>query len=145
MFRIDDSFNCKKWWDWIPLLGMEGIYFYHIDSVVASNSNPSREEITAWQRFVGSRKAQVAFNNPKGSVPLRTDIDPGELTDFLTMIYEDLIDSEAYPPTIAHGLAVIPKTIGACKAVFGDNLMGPFNVEVAAGTLVAAISGWDLG
>nr|WP_253805955.1 ABC transporter substrate-binding protein [Haloferax sp. Q22] len=140
MFRADDSFNYKEQWDWIPFPGTEGIYFYHLDSIVAPSNNPSREETIAWQKFVGTKKAQIAFNNPKGSVPLRTDIDPSELTDFLAMTYEDLTDSEAYPPTIAHGLAVTPKTMGACKTAFGDNFMGPFKVEATADALIEAVS-----
>ncbi|WP_416841828.1 ABC transporter substrate-binding protein [Haloferax sp. DFSO52] len=140
MFRADDSFNYKEQWDWIPFPGTEGIYFYHVDAIVAPANNPSKEETIAWQKFVGSKEAQIAFNNPKGSVPLRTDIDPSELTDFLGMTYKDLTESEAYPPTIAHGLAVTPKKLGACKTAFGDNFMGPFKVEATADALIEAVS-----
>ena len=141
MFRADDSFNYQEQWDWIPFPGTEGIYFYHVDAFVTPGDNPSREETVAWQKFVGTKEAQIAFNNPKGSVPLRTDIDPSELTDFLAMTYEDLTDSEAYPPTIAHGLAVEPETMGDCKSAFGNNFMGPYDAEATADALIEAVSG----
>ena len=140
MFRADDSFNYQEQWDWIPFPGTEGIYFYHVDAIVAPSNNPSRDETIAWQKFVGTKEAQIAFNNPKGSVPLRMDIDPSELTDFLAMTYEDLTSSDAYPPTIAHGLAVTPKTMGDCKTAFAENFMGPFKVEECADALIAAVS-----
>ena len=140
MFRADDSFNYQEQWDWIPFPGTEGIYFYHVDAIVAPANNPSREETIAWQKFVGTKEAQIAFNNPKGSVPLRTDIDPSELTDFLAMTYEDLTSSDAYPPTIAHGLAVTPETMGDCKTAFAENFMGPFDVEACADALIGAVS-----
>nr|WP_246310222.1 ABC transporter substrate-binding protein [Halobaculum halophilum] len=97
-FRVDDSFNYKEHWDWVPFPGTEGVYGYHIDAIVAPADNPSTEETIAWQKFVGTKKAQIEFNNLKGSVPLRTDIDPGELGDFIGMTYEDLTSSDRYPP-----------------------------------------------
>jgi glucose/mannose transport system substrate-binding protein len=140
MFRADDSFNYQEEWDWVPFPGTEGLYFYHVDAFVTPGSNPTREETIAWQKFVGTKKAQIAFNNPKGSVPLRTDIDSSELTDFLAMTYEDLTSSDAYPPTIAHGLAVSPQKMGDCKSAFGNNFMGPYDAEATADALIQAVS-----
>ncbi|WP_408958191.1 ABC transporter substrate-binding protein [Natrinema sp. 74] len=140
MFRDDDKFNYGEEWDWIPFPGTEGLYFYHVDSFVATSNNPSQEETITWQKFVGTKEAQITFNNLKGSVPLRTDIDPNELSDFLAMNYEDLTSSEAYPPTIAHGLAVKPKTLGDCKSTFGDNFSDPYDAQAAADGLLNAVS-----
>ncbi|GGN91251.1 sugar ABC transporter substrate-binding protein [Haloarcula pellucida] len=139
-FRVDDSFNYKEHWDWIPFPGTEGTYGYHIDAIVAPANNPSEDETIAWQKFVGTKKAQIAFNNLKGSVPLRTDIDPGELGDFIGLTYEDLTSSERYPPTIAHGLAVPPEQMGACKTAMSENMMGPYDVQSAADGLLDAVS-----
>ena len=140
-FRVDDSFNFKEHWDWVPFPGTEGTYGYHIDAIVAPANNPTKEETIAWQKFVGTKKAQIAFNNLKGSVPLRTDIDPGELGDFIGMTYEDLTSSDRYPPTIAHGLAVTPEQMGDCKTAMSNNMMGPYDVEAAADALLEAVSG----
>ncbi|MGQ3413396.1 ABC transporter substrate-binding protein [Natrinema sp. LN54] len=140
MFRADDSFNFGEEWDWIPFPGTEGVYFYHVDSFVTPASNPTEEQTIEWQKYVGTKEAQIAFNNPKGSVPLRTDIDPNELTDFLAMTYEHLTDSESYPPTIAHGLAVEPEVLDQCKSVIGNNFQNPYDAEAAADGLLDAVS-----
>jgi glucose/mannose transport system substrate-binding protein len=140
-FRVDDSFNYQEHWDWVPFPGTEGTYTYHIDSIVAPANNPTRDETIAWQKFVGTKEAQIAYNNLKGSVPLRTDIDPGELGDFIAMNYEHLTSSDRYPPTIAHGLAVPPEQLGACRTALSNNMMGPYDVEAAADALLDAVSG----
>nr|WP_254764531.1 ABC transporter substrate-binding protein [Natrinema marinum] len=140
MFRADDDFNFGEEWDWVPFPGTEGLYFYHVDAFVTPSNNPSREETVTWQKFVGTKEAQIAFNNLKGSVPLRTDIDPSELTDFLALTYEDLTDSEAYPPTIAHGLALDPESMNACKSAIGNNFSNPYDAEATADGLLEAAS-----
>ncbi|MFC6769092.1 ABC transporter substrate-binding protein [Natrinema soli] len=140
MFRADEEFNFGEEWDWVPFPGTEGLYFYHVDAFVTPSNNPSREETITWQKFVGTKEAQIAFNNLKGSVPLRTDIDPSELSDFLAMTYEDLTDSEAYPPTIAHGLALDPESMNACKSAIGNNFSNPYDAETAADGLLDAAS-----
>jgi len=139
-FRVDDSFNYQEQWDWVPFPGTEGVYGYHIDAFVAPSGNPSVEETVAWQKFVGQRDAQVAFNNLKGSVPLRTDIDSDRLGDFIALTYEDLTSSDRYPPTIAHGLAVTPQRMGDCKTAMSDHMMGPYDVDKAADALLNAVS-----
>lgn len=139
-FRVDDSFNFQEHWDWIAFPGTEGTYTYHIDAIVAPANNPSEPETIAWEKFVGTKEAQIAFNNLKGSVPLRTDIDPNELGDFIGLTYEDLTSSDAYPPTLAHGLAVTPEKMGDCKTVMSENMMGPYDVEAAADGLLDAVS-----
>ena len=123
----------------MPFPGTEGVYGYHIDAFVAPANNPSKEETIAWQKFVGTKKAQIAFDNLKGSVPLRTDIDPNELDDFIGMTYEDLTSSDRYPPTIAHGLAVPPEQMGACKTAMSENMMGPYDTGAAAAALPTLI------
>nr|WP_170972338.1 ABC transporter substrate-binding protein [Natronorubrum halophilum] len=140
MYRADDEFNYGEEWDWIPFPGTEGVYFYHLDAFVTPGDNPSPDETVEWQKFVGTQEAQIEFNNLKGSVPLRTDIDSSELTDFLAMTYEELLDSEEYPPTLAHGLAVEPQQQNDCEGAIGDHFMGPYDAEAAADTLLDAVS-----
>jgi glucose/mannose transport system substrate-binding protein len=135
-FRADDNFNYKEDWDWMPFPNTDGIYHYHVDAFIMPADNPSREESIEWLKHVGTKEAQIAFNNPKGSVPLRTDIDPSELTDFLALTYEDLTSSEEYPPTLAHGLAVPPEQLGSCREAISQNMMGPYDVESAADALI---------
>lgn len=140
-FRGDDAFNYQEHWDWVPFPGTEGTYGYHIDAFVAPANNPTRDETIAFQKFVGTKTAQIEFNNFKGSVPLRTDIDPNELEPFIGLTYEDLTSSDRYPPTIAHGLAVEPEQLGDCRTAMSDNMMGPYDLEAAADALLDAVSG----
>ncbi|QRV17907.1 carbohydrate ABC transporter substrate-binding protein (plasmid) [Haloterrigena salifodinae] len=141
MYRSDDyDFEFGEDWDWIPFPGTEGTYFYHLDSFVVPDDNPSSEETIEWQKFIGTAEAQVEFNNLKGSVPLRTDIEPDELTDFLAITYEDLLNSEEYPPTLAHGLAVEPKQQNDCEGAIGDHFMDPYDADAAADALLDAVS-----
>jgi glucose/mannose transport system substrate-binding protein len=139
-FRADDNFNYKEHWDWMAFPGTDGIYHYHVDAFIMPSDNPSQEESIEWMKHVGTKEAQIEFNNPKGSVPLRTDIDPDELTDFLALTYEDLTSSDEYPPTLAHGLAVPPEQLGECREAIGNNMMGPYDVESAADDLIAVTS-----
>lgn len=140
MYRGDSKFKYKKDWNWVPFPGTEGIYFFHLDSFIAPEDNPSPELTKQWLKFVGSKKAQITFNNKKGSVPVRTDIDSSKLTPFLQRTYKDLQSAKKLPPTIAHGLAVTPKTLGKCKDAFGQNFMDPYDVEATAKELEAAVS-----
>lgn len=140
MYRGDEDFNYGEDWDWVPFPGTDGVYFYHVDAFVTPQPNLSEEHTIEWQKFVGTKEAQIEFNNLKGSVPLRTDIDPEELTDFLAMTYEDLLDSEEYPPTLAHGLAVEPERLNECRNAIGNHFMDPYDAEKAADALLGAVS-----
>ncbi|MFB6078825.1 MAG: ABC transporter substrate-binding protein, partial [Halarchaeum sp.] len=140
MYRSDESFKYKEDWDWIPFPGTEDLYVFHLDSFVAPANNPTPEATKSWEAFVGSKDAQITFNNPKGSVPPRKDVDPEKLTPFLKMTYKDLLSADKLPPTTAHGLAVPPKTLGQLKSAFGNDFMDPYHVEKTADALVSAVS-----
>jgi len=140
MYRADESFKYKEDWDWIPFPGTKGLYVFHLDSFIAPANNPSPDATKTWEKFVGSKEAQVTFNNPKGSVPPRNDVDPEKLTPFLKMTYKDLLSADQLPPTTAHGLAVSPETLGALKSAFGSDFMGPYHVDKTADALVSAVS-----
>lgn len=139
-YRAADGFEYKTDWDWIPFPGTEGIYFYHLDSFIAPGDNPTPDLTEQWLRFVGTKKAQITFNAEKGSVPLRTDIDPNQLPEFLKITYEDLLSADQLPPTLEHGLAAAPQTRTACEEAFNSNFMGPFDVEATASALEEAVS-----
>lgn len=139
-YRKSDQVKYQTDWDWIPFPGTEGVYFFHLDSFVAPANNPTPKLTKQWLRFVGSKKAQITFNKKKGSVPVRTDVDPSKLPKYLQRMYEDLRSAKQLPPTIAHGLAVTPQTLTACKEAFRVNFMGPYNVEKAASDLESAVS-----
>jgi glucose/mannose transport system substrate-binding protein len=139
MYRSAQGFEYKKDWGWIPFPGTQNTYVYHLDSFIVPANNPTPEKTKKWERYVGSKQAQIEFNRRKGSVPLRTDIKPKKLPPYLTLTYKDLLNADELPPTMAHGLAVPPQILGNVKSAFGDNFMGPFNVDAATQALMQAI------
>lgn len=139
MYRAESGFKYKKDWGWAPFPGTENMYVFHLDAFIPPSNNPSPEKTVKWQRYVGSKEAQVAFNKRKGSVPLRTDVDPNKLGGYLAMTYKDLLNADELPPTLAHGLAVPPEILGNVKSVFGNHFMGPFDVEATTQGLLDAV------
>lgn len=139
VFRSNDNFNYGEEWDWVAFPGTEDMYTLHIDSFIAPNNNPTPVKNDIWQTYVGTERAQIGYNNLKGSVPLRMDVDGSQLSDFLQMNYKHLKNKPKQPPTLAHGLAVSPEKLGNCKSAIGNNFMGPFNVDATASALMKAV------
>jgi glucose/mannose transport system substrate-binding protein len=139
MYRGQKNFEFKKDWGWAPFPGTGNMYVFHLDSFIVPSNNPSPKKVKKWERYVGSKEAQVAFNKRKGSVPVRTDVDPNKLPEYLTVTYNDLRNASELPPTMAHGLAVSPKALGRAKSAIGDNFMGPYDVDGAAKALMKAV------
>lgn len=139
MYRAAEDFEFQRDWGWAPFPGTSGTYVFHLDSFLPPSNNPSPDKTVTWQRYVGSKEAQIAFNSRKGSVPLRTDVDPNRLPEFLGLTLRDLTEAEQQVPTLAHGLAVSPEKLGNVKSAFGDNFMGPFNVDAATQALMGAV------
>ncbi|MFB6093841.1 MAG: ABC transporter substrate-binding protein [Halanaeroarchaeum sp.] len=140
MYRSSDSFNYQEDWGWVAFPGTEDMYTLHIDAFTFPANNPTPEKKDVWAKFLGQKDAQVAFNNRKGSVPLRMDVDGTKLTDFLQMTWKDLTSKPKQPPTLAHGLAVPPEQLGKAKSAIGNNFMGPFDVDATAQALMDAVS-----
>jgi glucose/mannose transport system substrate-binding protein len=139
MYRSAEDFQFQRDWGWTAFPGTSDTYVFHLDAFLAPSNNPSPQKTATWERFVGEKEAQVAFNERKGSVPLRNDVDPNRLPEFLGLTLEDLNGAEQLPPTLAHGLAVSPEKLGNVKSAFGDNFMGPFNVDQATQALMEAV------
>jgi len=127
-------------WDWVTFPGTENMYVLHIDAFTFPSDNPTPDKRDAWAEFLGTRDAQVAFNNRKGSVPLRMDVDSDRLTEFLATNYEHLTEKARQPPTLAHGLAVSPDALEACKATIVDSFEGPYDVSATAEGLLDAVA-----
>jgi glucose/mannose transport system substrate-binding protein len=141
MYRNKKGFKYNKDWGWAPFPGTGNMYVFHLDSFIVPANNPSPQKVKKWERYVGSKEAQIAFNKRKGSVPVRNDIDPKKLPEYLTLTYNDLLNANELPPTMAHGLAVPKQTLGDVKSAIGDNFMGPYKVDAAAKALMKAVQG----
>jgi glucose/mannose transport system substrate-binding protein len=141
MYRAPDSgVEYGTDWDWVTFPGTENMYVLHIDAFTFPSDNPTPDKRDVWAEFLGTRDAQVAFNNRKGSVPLRMDVDSDRLTDFLATNYEHLVEKARRPPTLAHGLAVSPDALDACKSAVAADFMGSYDASATAEGLIEAVS-----
>ena len=105
---ITNDLTYGEEWDHVPFPGTEGYYALNMDSFPYPVNNPSPEATTLWCQFVGTAEAQEIFNPKKGSIPPRTDVDTDPFNDFSKDQIEDFQNSDAQPPSVAHGLAAPP-------------------------------------
>ena len=117
-------------WDMVAFPGTEGVYHSVIDSFVFPTNNPSPEATEKFLNYAGTVDAQERFNPIKGSIPPRTDVPMDEFGDFLTRQFEDFQNSDAQPPTIAHGTGVAPAIQSSLSEVFA-NFNGSLDVDQA--------------
>ena len=80
---------------------------------------------------MGSPEAQIAFNQYKGSIPTRTDVDMGEFGQYLQETADDFAAASERPPTLQHGLAVESSVMTALNEVISTEFTGPYNVDAA--------------
>lgn len=140
MYRNADSLHYGEDWDWVPFPGTERAFVFNLDAFVFPSDNPTPEKKNVWARFVGGPDPQIAFSNRKGSVPVRTDFDSSRLAAFPRELWEHLMGDSSLVPTLAHGLAVEPRTLARCKDVVQDSFVGPFDVDATADGLLDALS-----
>lgn len=137
MYRNAEGFEFEEDWGWLPFPGTEGMYVFHLDSFMFPEEGNAPVKSEAFAELIGDPELQVRFNNLKGSIPLRTDIDDEELNDFLSMNVNHLNNNDQFPRTLAHGLASTPEELDECKGAIASNFMGPYNVDSAADALMA--------
>ncbi|MFB6211496.1 MAG: ABC transporter substrate-binding protein [Halobacteriales archaeon] len=139
MYRNADSHEFGRDWEWIPFPGTGDSYVANLDSFTFPRDNPTPQKKDVWATFVGQSDPQIAFSNRKGSVPVRTDFDGDRLAAFPRVLWRDLQNADQLLPSLAHGLAVDPQKLRACKSVIRDHFMEPFDVEQTADGLLAAL------
>lgn len=132
------------------------------DAFVPPAGSPSPEGAAAWLAFAGSETGQVAFNSlpsaaarpdpspeeretppvPRGSIPPRTDFSPDWFEPPLTTVTRSYRDADERLPSMAHGLAFPPATLGALLETVDERLVSAETVDVGAATdaLVAAVT-----
>lgn len=62
----------------IPFPGSNGIFVFTADTFPLPKGAPNRRGAISFLETIGSIEGQIAFNTLKGSIPVRTDIDPME-------------------------------------------------------------------
>jgi glucose/mannose transport system substrate-binding protein len=126
-----EGFEFESEWGHVPFPGTDGLYSLNMDSWVYSADGPNPEGAKEWLRYVGTKDAQVRFNTRKGSIPPRSDVSTEEFGPFQTSQIEEFQNSEAQPPSIAHGLAVAPETLTNLKNAVSNEFSNP-SMDAAA-------------
>jgi glucose/mannose transport system substrate-binding protein len=138
-FRNKSDFAYDEDWGFKTFPGTEGMYTFHTDAFLYPGENPSPDATETWMKFVGSKKAQVAFNKFKGSIPTRTDVDKSEFGPYLQETIDDFANADKKPPTLAHGLAVTPDQMDTLKSALTSNFTDPYKVEAVTDEFVSAL------
>lgn len=121
---------------YFPVPGSDGMFGFLADSFTLPVGAPHVEGAEAWFDTVGSLAGQVAFNQVKGSIPARTDADPGDFSEY----QQDAMESYANDtivPSLAHGAATSVSVLNAIsdatsKFTAGASDLATFQSELAA-------------
>jgi len=136
-YQAAEDFEFGTDWEHVAFPGTSGVYHVVTDSFVMPTSNPSPEATEKWLSYCGSVDGQERFNPIKGSIPPRTDVPNDEFGPFLTAQREDFNNSDAQPPSIAHGTGVTPEVKSNVEGVFAS-FNGSWNVDSAYNSLTNA-------
>ncbi|OYR71206.1 ABC transporter substrate-binding protein [Halorubrum ezzemoulense] len=139
-YRNAEDFNYDEDWGFKTYPGSEGMYMLHFDSFLYPSDNPSPEATEQFMAFVGSEAAQVAFNQYKGSIPTRTDVDMSQFGPYLQETQEDFASADQRPPNLQHGLGVPSETMTSLNDVISSEFSGPYDVDAATQGFVDAVS-----
>lgn len=140
-YRTQDGFEYESDWNHITFPGTEDMYGMHLDSFPMPADGPAPEDAKTFLSYVGSTDAQVRFNQYKGSIPPRTDAPSDEFGPYLTQTIEDYNNIQQKPPTIAHGLAVLPDVHSEMDGVITNDFRGSGDIDAATQGMLDAVSG----
>ena len=139
-FRNAEDFEYDEDWGFKTFPGTEGMYTLHFDSFLYPSDNPSPDASKTWLSFVGSEEAQIAFNQFKGSIPTRTDVDLSDFGPYLQETAEDFAEADQRPPNIQHGLGITSQQRTQLNEVISSEFTGPYNVDAATQGFLDAVS-----
>jgi glucose/mannose transport system substrate-binding protein len=92
---------------WVAFPETDGDFMVVGDSFVAAAKAPHPELALDWLKAIGSKEAQLNFNKIKGSIPVRTDLDPKDFSVYQQWSMADF-KKTALVPSIFHGNAAPP-------------------------------------
>ncbi len=98
--------------DCVPVPQTAGMHLYSIDTLaMLVGHNAHRPEQEHMAEILGQPATQMAYNQAKGSVPVRTDIDPSQLDVCARDSWQTLAKpGSALLPSIAHRMAAVEST-----------------------------------
>jgi glucose/mannose transport system substrate-binding protein len=92
---------------WVNFPGTEGSFIMVGDGFTLATGAPHKSETLQWLKVLGSKEGQLAFNKIKGSIPVRTDVNPKEFGAY----HQWSMNSFAYDsivPSVFEGEATSP-------------------------------------
>jgi glucose/mannose transport system substrate-binding protein len=98
--------------DCVPVPQTAGMHLYSIDTLaMLAGRNAHRTEQEHMAEILAQPATQMAYNQAKGSVPVRMDIDPSQLDACARDSWQTLANSaSALLPSIAHRMAAVEST-----------------------------------
>ncbi|MBX0323246.1 ABC transporter substrate-binding protein [Halomicroarcula sp. F13] len=125
-------------WDHVPFPGTDGLYAMNMDAVIAASVTDDSEAVSTFLSYVGSADGQRRFNQKKGSIPPRTDVDTSAFTPFLQEQQSAFQQSASQPLSITHGLGVRPDQLIELKTAM-STFVSSWDSEAVADDVVAAL------
>lgn len=96
----------------VAVPGTEGVYNLVIDSFELPVGAPDPQNGINWLKLIGSAKAQIAFNQIKGSIPARIDV-----------------SSDGFDPISAANMAALKKDVLVSSVANGSEVPIPFETD----------------
>jgi len=123
-----------------PVPGNDGVFDFLADSFTLPVGAPHPDGAKAWLETVGSLDGQVAFNKAKGSIPARTDAEPGDFSEYQQTAM-DSFNNDTIVSSLAHGAAVPVATLNAIADATSKFTTGASDLATYQSELVAATQG----
>ena len=92
---------------WVCYPGTDNSFVVIADGFTLAKGAPDRDEALRWLKIVGSKEAQEQFNQIKGSIPARTDVDRAKF-DLYHQWSMDSFLKDRLIPSCVHGEAAPP-------------------------------------
>ncbi len=92
---------------WVSHPGTAGSFVLVVDCFTLPVGAPNAENATNWLKVIGSKEAQEAFNQLKGSIPSRLDADLSGFSEYHQWSGESFAN-DALLHSVAHGHAASP-------------------------------------
>lgn len=127
---------------WAPSPGTKGVYGFLADSYGLTTGGPNPAAAKAWLDVISSVEGQTQFNQVKGSIPARTDIDLSTFSKYQQAASASF-KNDAIVPSIQHGAAATIAQGNAANAAiskFTTSSMADANLTTLQTELAAAFA-----
>jgi glucose/mannose transport system substrate-binding protein len=122
---------------WAPSPGTGGVYQWLSDSFTLPKGAPNRAAAVEWLKFLGSKRAQDAFNPVKGSIPARKDANPRLYNAYLKSALRDW-RSNKLAGSLTHGVVANNAWNTAIDTALGLFLQNKDMAKFQTGLVTAA-------